>query len=227
MKDPCYSVPFRCYHILFMFFASEYHGYSRTLSVLVRAIPLLSSFCLLFFCIGVSRIFTDVVRVIPCHSVAIIILFVVFCIGASRIFTDVVRVSPCHSVAIIILFVVFLHRSITDIHGRCPCYSVPFRCDHILFAVFLHRSFTDIHGRCPCYSVPFRCYHILFAVFCIGVSRIFTDVVRVTPCHSVAIIISLMSVAAITILLNVCKKHSLDLLQPMLLCTFAPNCGIS
>ena len=139
MKDPCYSVPFRCYHILFMFFASEYHGYSRT----------------------------------------------------------------------------------------CPCYFVSFRCYYHLFAVFLHRSFTDIHGRCPCYSVPFRCYHILFAVFCIGVSRIFTDVVRVTPCHSVAIIISLMSVAVITILLNVCKKHSLDLLQPMLLCTFAPNCGIS
>ena len=140
MKDPCYSVPFRCHDI----------------------------FVCCFFCIGVSRIFTDVIRVIPCPSVAIIICLLFFCIGVSRIFTDFVRVSPCHSVAIIILLV-FLHRSIT----------------------------------------------------------IFTDVVRVTPCHSVAIIISLMSVATITILLNVCKKHSLDLLQPMLLCTFAPNCGIS
>ena len=143
--------------------------------------------------------------------------------GCSRTLSVLFRVLP-----LLLSFVCcFLHRSITDIHGRCPCYSVSFRCYYHLFAVFLHRSFTDIHGRCPCYSVPFRCYHILFAVFCIGVSRIFTDVVRVTPCHSVAIIISLMSVAAITILLNVCKKHSLDLLQPMLLCTFAPNCGIS
>ena len=50
----CYSVPFRCYHILFAVrcynnivlavFASEHHGYSRTLSVLFRAIPLLSYF---------------------------------------------------------------------------------------------------------------------------------------------------------------------------------------
>ena len=35
----------------------------RTVSV--RAIPLLSLFCLLFFCIGASRISTDVVHVIP------------------------------------------------------------------------------------------------------------------------------------------------------------------
>ena len=166
------------------FFASELHGYSRTLFVLLRAIPLLSLFCLLFFCIGASRIFTDVVRVSPCHSVAMI-----FCL------------------------------------------------------LFLHRSITDIHGRCPCYSVPFRCYHHFVCCFCIGASRIFTDVVRVSPCHSVAIIILFVvflhwsitdihghcpchSVATMTFSLNVCKKYSLYLLQPISLCIFATNCGV-
>ena len=60
------------------FFASELQGYSRTLSVLFRAIPLLSLFCLLFL----HRSITDIhgrVRVSPCYSVAIIILFVVRC----------------------------------------------------------------------------------------------------------------------------------------------------
>ncbi len=159
------------------FFASEHHGYSRTLSVLVCVIPLLSLFCLLFFCIGASRIFTDVVRVSPCYSVAIIILFIVFASelhGYSRTLSVLVRAIPLLSS--FCLF--FLHRSFTDIHGRCPCYSVPFRCYDILFIVFasehhgysrtlsvsfraipllsyfcllfLHRSITDIHGRCPC-----------------------------------------------------------------------------
>ncbi len=50
-----------------------------------------------------------------------------------------------------------LHRSITDIHGRCPCYSVPFRCYNNICLLFLHQSFTDIHGCCPCYSVDIRC----------------------------------------------------------------------
>ena len=110
--------------------------------------------------------------------------------GCSRTLSVLFRVLP-----LLLSFVCcFLHRSITDIHGRCPCYFVSFRCYYHLFAVFcigvsriftdvsvllrvlplllsfvccfLHRSITDIHGRCPCYSVPFRCYHILFAVFC-------------------------------------------------------------
>ena len=169
------------------FFASELYGCSRTLSVLFRVLPLLLS----FVCCFLHRSITDIHGRCPCYFVSFRCyyhLFAVFCIGVSRIFTDVsvlLRVLP-----LLLSFVCcFLHRSITDIHGRCPCYSVSFRCYYHLFAVFLHRSFTDIHGRCPCYSVPFRCYHILFAVFCIGVSRIFTDVVRVSPCHSVAIII--------------------------------------
>ena len=120
-RCPCYSVPFRCYHIF-----------------------------VCCFCIGASRIFTDIVRVSPCHSVAIIIiLFVVFCIGVSRIFTDVVRVSPCHSVAIIILFIVFA----SEHHGYSRTLSVLVRAIPLLSLfclLFLHRSITDIHGRCPC-----------------------------------------------------------------------------
>ena len=46
-----------------------------------------------------------------------------------------------------------MQRSFTDIHGRCPCCSVPFRCYDIFVYGFLHRIFTDIHGCC---SVPFR-----------------------------------------------------------------------
>ena len=83
MKDPCYSVPFRCYHILFMFFASEYHGYSRT--------------C-------------------PCYFVSFRCyyhLFAVFCIGASRIFTDVSVLF--RAIPLLSYFVCcFLHRSITE-----------------------------------------------------------------------------------------------------------------
>ena len=119
------------------FFASELQGYSRTLSVLFRAIPLLSLFCLLF-----------------------------------------------------------LHRSITDIHGRCPCQSVPFRCYHYFVCCFLHRSITDIHGRVRVTSCPSVAIIICLLFFCIGVSRIFTDVVRVIPCHSVAIIFCLLFFAS-------------------------------
>ena len=77
-----------------VFFATDYHGLSRC------------------------------VRAVPCHCVAIIILLVVFCIGVSRIFTDVVSVVPCHSVAMTLFVCCFLHRSFTDIHGCFPCDSV-------------------------------------------------------------------------------------------------------
>ena len=43
--------------------------------------------------------------------------------------------------------------------------------------IFLQRIITDSHGA----SVSFRCHDILFMVFCIGVSRIFTDVFRAIP----------------------------------------------
>lgn len=45
--------------------------------------------------------------------------------------------------------------------------------------VLLQRIIADSHGA----SVPFRCYHILLVVFCIGISRIFTDVFRAIPLH--------------------------------------------
>ena len=51
--------------------------------------------CYVFFATdyrGLSRC----VRAVPCHSVAIIILLAVFCIGVSRIFTDVFRAIPLH-----------------------------------------------------------------------------------------------------------------------------------
>ena len=177
------------------FFASELHGCSRTLSVLFRVLPLLLS----FVCCFLHRSITDIHGRCPCYFVSFRCyyhLFAVFCIGVSRIFTDVVRVTPCHSVAIIFCLLFFVHRSITDIHGRCPCYSVPFRCYHILFAVFCIG--VSRNNTDVVRVIPCHSVAIIFCLlfFCIGVSRIFTDVVRVIPCHSVAIIFCLLFFAS-------------------------------
>ena len=106
-----------------------------------------------------------------------------------RSITDIHGCCPCYSVPFRCynnICLLFLHQSFTDIHGRCPCYSVPFRCYNIICLLFLLRSITDIHGCCPCYSVPFRCYNIICLLF---LHQSITDihgVVRVVPCHSVA-----------------------------------------
>ena len=152
---PCPSVAII---ICLLFFASEYHGYSRTLSVLLRAIPLLSYFVCCFLCIGVSRIYTDVVRVIPCHSVAIIFCLLFFASeyhGITRTLSVLFRAIPLLSYFVCCFFA-------SEFHGYSRTLSVLFRAIPLLsyfVCCFLHRSITDIHGRCPCYSVPFRCYY--------------------------------------------------------------------
>ena len=86
----------------------------------------------------------------------------VVCCFLHRSFTELHGRCPCPSV----FFRCFnnficclLHRSITDIHGRCPCCSVLIHCSHHFVCCPLHRSITDSHGRCPCCSVLIRCYH--------------------------------------------------------------------
>lgn len=74
---------------------------------------------------------------------------------------------------------VFLQRIIANSHGV----SVPFRAIPLLSYFvygFLHRSLTDVFCVSPCHSVA-----MIFCLcfFCIGVSRIFTDVFRAIPLH--------------------------------------------
>lgn len=52
---------------------------------------------------------------------------------------------------------VFLQRIITDSHGASVSLRAIPLLLYFVYG-FLHRSFTDIHGYCPCRSVPFRCW---------------------------------------------------------------------